>query len=426
MGSLSESESSVKIYSIPLVTLITDISLLHGSQAKSISYQKFNWQTETPNSSCVDSIDSINFVSTPSLFNEQLAIIPSETSTRVVFLLYPLTQSCTDEEPTLFSACSTTYEILEAKYNAKTRSDWGWKFSPPASGTSQLGFDFGRDKAWRPRPRLRWTMNDCENCRTMVVSYRTWSGQSIDTVVQSLINNWDNFTDADIEFINSSPIECFLPLINGLEAYFLARLGKLKFKLQCWIGSELGDPLSSEDESEGFTLSYLTKAWIKSRAVIESFELITQKLEDYQEGTAGIRENNKIQDVINCHRKKLQRARELEQYVRETLQWNVGRLSLIESRKSIQQSDTLGKLSILAFIFLPISLVTSFFGMNINELIGSGASWKAFFIAAGALCGLGFLTFLWVFANRSGLSSAFRFAFSQLLLYFGALRRDCG
>ncbi|KAF7884690.1 uncharacterized protein EAF02_005026 [Botrytis sinoallii] len=399
MGSLSESESSVKIDSIPLATLIADISLLHGSEAKSISYQKVNWQTGNPNSSCVDSIDSVNFVSTPSLFNEQLAIIPSETSTMIVFLLLPptnspLTRSCSDEEPTLFSACSTTYEILEAKYNANIRSDLGsWKFGPPASGTSQLGFDFGRDEALRLRPLLRWTMND------LVVFYRTWSRQSVDTVVQSLINNWDNFTDADIGFINSSPIECFLPLISDLEAYFLARLGKLKFKLQCWIGSELEDPRSLENESRSFTLSYLTKAWIKSRAVIESFELITQKLEDYQEGTVGIRENNKIQDVINCHRKKLQRARELEQYVRDTLQWNVGRLSLIESRKSIQQSNTLGKLSVLAFIFLPISLVTSFFGMNINELTGSGASWKAFFIAAAVLCGLGILTFAWIMGN---------------------------
>ncbi|EMR86505.1 putative mg2+ co2+ transporter protein [Botrytis cinerea BcDW1] len=312
---------------IPLVTLIADISLVQGSEAKSISYQKFNWQPQDSNPSCVDYPDSVNFVPMPSLFNEQLAIIPSETSTRALFLILPPIRTraldrsvktaprrsgpkirASDrllELATLSSDVdTTTSELLETRYN--TNIEFGLSSSVSdtmAPGASQLGFDFGRSRPTRPRPDLRWIINDSGNFKT---------------------------------------------------------------------GSE--DSWSLENESQDLRDANLTSAWIQSRGVIEGFELITQKLEDYQEGTLGIHENDKIQPVIDRHRKRLQRARELEQYVRDTLQCNVGRVSLMESRKSIQQSNTLGRLSVLAFIFLPISLVTWFFGMNISELTGSGAS----------------------------------------------------
>ncbi|KAK8901436.1 hypothetical protein ACHAO1_008818 [Botrytis cinerea] len=300
---------------IPLVTLIAGISLVQGSEAKSISYQKFNWQPQDSNPSCVEYPDSVNFVPKPSLFNEQLAIIPSETSTRAVFLILPpirtraLDRSVKTaprrsgpktraldrllELATLRSDLdTTTNEILETRYNTNIKFGLSSSVSDTmAPGASQLGFDFGRSRSTRPRPDLRWIINDSGNFKT---------GQYI-----------------------------WRMLLH--DSYIFS-------------------------------------------GVIEGFELITQKLEDYQEGTLGIHENDKIQPVIDRHRKRLQRARELEQYVRDTLQCNVGRVSLIESGKSIQQSNTLGRLSVLAFIFLPISLVTSFFGMNISELTGSGAS----------------------------------------------------
>ncbi|TGO48852.1 hypothetical protein BCON_0228g00100 [Botryotinia convoluta] len=140
----------------------------------------------------------------------------------------------------------------------------------------------------------------------------------------------------------------------------------MKYELQYWLDLTLVDPELRDDQASRD--HRLTRAWEKTRSAIESFELITQSLEDY------IHENDKIQCLIERHRKSLQRARELEQYVRDTIQLNVGNLSLQESRKSIQQANSVGRLSVLAFIFLPISLVTSFFGMNIHELTGSGAS----------------------------------------------------
>ncbi|MCJ1340664.1 hypothetical protein MMC09_005960 [Bachmanniomyces sp. S44760] len=75
----------------------------------------------------------------------------------------------------------------------------------------------------------------------------------------------------------------------------------------------------------------------------------------------------------------LRQAKGLETQVRETMQIYAQNLSVKESRRSITQADSIGRVSFLAFVFLPISLVTSFFGMNIQEMTGTGVSWRVFF-----------------------------------------------
>ena len=43
-------------------------------------------------------------------------------------------------------------------------------------------------------------------------------------------------------------------------------------------------------------------------------------------------------------------------------------LQIEESRKAIQQAETVRRLTILAFIFIPLSTVCGFFGMNISGI----------------------------------------------------------
>jgi hypothetical protein len=54
------------------------------------------------------------------------------------------------------------------------------------------------------------------------------------------------------------------------------------------------------------------------------------------------------------------------------LQITLAKTQLEESRKAIKQADTVARLTILAFIFIPISAVCGFFGMNIIEVAGDG------------------------------------------------------
>ncbi|KAF7944977.1 uncharacterized protein EAE97_005610 [Botrytis byssoidea] len=180
----------------------------------------------------------------------------------------------------------------------------------------------------------------------------------------------------------------------------------MNWSLQSWI-SDHEFNLSAVSRAQRDDT--LLKAWHNGRGSLESFEKITSRIEDYQDQmiAQGVIEyghngNQKIKNMLRQHRKSLQEAYRLEQYVRDTLQMKVGNLSLKESRKSLEKANSLGRLSILAFVFLPVSLVTSFFGMNISEMTGNGAPWKIFLIVAAILCSLGVVLFLWIFRKSPG------------------------
>ena len=49
-------------------------------------------------------------------------------------------------------------------------------------------------------------------------------------------------------------------------------------------------------------------------------------------------------------------------------QIELSQVQIAESRKAIQQAETMRKLTILAFVFIPASTICSFFGMNVKEL----------------------------------------------------------
>ena len=54
------------------------------------------------------------------------------------------------------------------------------------------------------------------------------------------------------------------------------------------------------------------------------------------------------------------------------LQITLAKTQLEESRKAIKQADTVARLTMLTFVFIPISAVCGFFGMNIIEVADDG------------------------------------------------------
>jgi CorA-like Mg2+ transporter protein len=82
---------------------------------------------------------------------------------------------------------------------------------------------------------------------------------------------------------------------------------------------------------------------------------------------------------------------ELEQHIRDDLSLQVGELSLQESKESIRQSQIaldegkkVNMLTTLAFFFVPVSLASSIFGMNLQEMNQSGLSFWVFVVTSAA------------------------------------------
>ncbi|KAL8717484.1 MAG: hypothetical protein Q9225_005277 [Loekoesia sp. 1 TL-2023] len=82
-------------------------------------------------------------------------------------------------------------------------------------------------------------------------------------------------------------------------------------------------------------------------------------------------------------------ASRLESQVRDYMQLYAGRLGLKESRNSIELSNRqieeaqrVKIFTILAFVYVPLNLATSIYGMNLQQLNGSGQSVREFMLTA--------------------------------------------
>jgi hypothetical protein len=86
-------------------------------------------------------------------------------------------------------------------------------------------------------------------------------------------------------------------------------------------------------------------------------------------------------------------AAKLESFLMETFQLFMSsisvqdtRLTIEQSRLSIDQAQRASRLTVLAFIYVPLSFVTGIFGMNIQQINGSGLSiWVCFVAVAAAV-----------------------------------------
>lgn len=88
---------------------------------------------------------------------------------------------------------------------------------------------------------------------------------------------------------------------------------------------------------------------------------------------------------IESHQDALDQALQLEGFLMETFQLLMSSISVRDSQLSIEQSQRAIRLTLLAFIYVPLSFVTGIFGMNIQEISGTGLSIWVCFVALAAI-----------------------------------------
>ncbi len=93
----------------------------------------------------------------------------------------------------------------------------------------------------------------------------------------------------------------------------------------------------------------------------------------------------------------LRKATRLEKRIHEQVQIRASAVSIEESRRAIMQSQSVGRLTQLAFVFLPLTFTTGVFGMNITPFGGDAPMWK--FWITSAMIGIGALL-VWAIAGR--------------------------
>lgn len=207
---------------------------------------------------------------------------------------------------------------------------------------------------------------------------------------QRAIAYLSNITPAQLMALNQDPVRILEPFLAILENHFRTQLLALRTVHDRWMSKHPGVSAATLARYDAI----LSSRWQICRCAIEDYSAIFTRLEEFQTLNSNI--GTVTQMFQTRQNNLLAKARLLETHVRDTIQLNIGNLALQESRKSIQQANTVGRISFLAFVFIPLSLATSFFGMNISELTGSGASWKTFVISTLCLCALVLMVCAWL------------------------------
>jgi CorA-like Mg2+ transporter protein len=86
--------------------------------------------------------------------------------------------------------------------------------------------------------------------------------------------------------------------------------------------------------------------------------------------------------ILQDFNHNLEYAKALDEQCKEGIAVLMSSASIAESRKAMAQQERIGKLTLLAFLFVPLSFTTSFFGMNFKELSAQVMSIWAWFVMA--------------------------------------------
>jgi hypothetical protein len=96
---------------------------------------------------------------------------------------------------------------------------------------------------------------------------------------------------------------------------------------------------------------------------------------------------DELTSVLIDFKELLARAESLSAFCTETVGLILNGAMLRESQKAIQRADDQRRLTVLAYLFLPLSLVFSLFGMNVVELgTGSQSIWLPVVVLAPFGC----------------------------------------
>ncbi|MCJ1435082.1 hypothetical protein MMC27_004452 [Xylographa pallens] len=184
--------------------------------------------------------------------------------------------------------------------------------------------------------------------------------------------------------------------LHGLHT--MATLQLIRFRQK--MSEVYRDPRagSFEAATDGADDDYPFRLWSFIGNEIDAFRNSSRKLNQIIEKHLETPESSDIpRSIRNDQDEALADAQALETRIRDRLQMKVGRWSLEESRRSIDEGKRVKLLTILAFIFIPISLVASVFGMNVQEINNSGRSIWVFFVTAIILTFIA--ACLWAVAN---------------------------
>lgn len=190
-----------------------------------------------------------------------------------------------------------------------------------------------------------------------------------------------NLSPEAIESANANPMEYILPY---------ARLLALQ------ASSQMKDIGNRIQESDAGRVEDMSATWKSLKELREGLTVSILSLRRHSSPSSTYSE------LLGDYEELLNDVKQREIDLKDVLNHKVGLLALKESKESIRQAETVSRLSRLAFVFIPLSFVTSCFGMNLTVLgSGNGKIWVFCVISAALTVTILLISlYSWTVAHR--------------------------
>ncbi|KAI9695896.1 MAG: hypothetical protein M1836_006013 [Candelina mexicana] len=197
-----------------------------------------------------------------------------------------------------------------------------------------------------------------------------------------------------------NPVLYIFPLIRLQTAWFEAstlapRAAYSRRNSKLWVSSDSNEDLHALWENLRFSMEVFETSFSNFLHFVSHWSSLAAH--------PGVLDKD-VAEISRCKEAVLQEAQRLDSAIRDTLQLQVGILALLESRRSIEQSKIaieegrrVKLLTVLAFVFVPVSLASSIFGMNVQQINHTGTNIWVFIVTAVLLTTTAF--FLWGFSS---------------------------
>ena len=228
------------------------------------------------------------------------------------------------------------------------------------------------------RPSMQTTPSNPIVISSQRISYLSW--------YTKLLETWHS---AESQLFSSNPYLHLSPVIRLVAQ----ELHGIAFELRDQHSDRvrMDRPIRDQKEHHLRGESIIEKVAVLSLERDE-FELFTRRFKNLS-ASEHQQQSAKYGELLQYIEEVLEDVNKIIRLVREQMQTEIGLLSIQESRRSIDEAISVKRLTQLAFVFIPLSFVTSVFGMNVQEISGNGVKiW--IFVVTSVIVG-GFAILFW-------------------------------
>ena len=176
-------------------------------------------------------------------------------------------------------------------------------------------------------------------------------------------------SNEEVEAANRKPVEYIYPY---------ARLSTMGYSRDLdLVRSEVNFERSTYEDWE---IEHLKENRTLSRSIISELTASHRSLSRHSDPSS-----NSWRALQIDYDEILAQARQFEEDLKDHMTTYVGIMTLKESKKSIQLADSVRRITQLAFIFVPLTFVTSIFGMNLEGFGNGNIKTWVFLVVASAM-----------------------------------------